>query len=62
MRGWSADYRVRLGPEGCRCGVRIFDPEARGLGPADPEALREFIERGPEPLAACLDVLDYAMP
>jgi hypothetical protein len=60
--GWSADYWVTLDRDGCWRGVRVFDPEAHGLGPPDREHAQEEARRGPEPLAACLNVIDYVLP
>ena len=33
-----------------------------GLGPPDAEELQERARRGPEPLAACVNVIDYVRP
>ena len=60
--GWSADYWVTLDGDGCWRGVRVYDPEAHGLGPPDRASAREAARRGPEPIAACLDVIDYVLP
>ena len=48
--GWAADYRLTLNSDECWRGVRVWDPESL----VEPEP--------PEPLAGCLNVLDYVKP
>jgi hypothetical protein len=60
--GWSANYRVTLEPDGCWRGVRVWNSFPPGLGPPDARELQARARRGPEPLAACLNVIDHVRP